>query len=101
MTPKQLMTWWNVTFPLDKWYREKYNLRFNSEEHRSVNPIDIYLEWVEDELHKELLEKAVQKREEQEQWDKGIVVKQRKIDKKKEEELFEKLKVSLRKIKVG
>jgi hypothetical protein len=52
---------WSYTFPLDKVYREKHNIPFNSELHRSLNPVDMMIELgqdlairhaIEGELHK-------------------------------------------------
>lgn len=46
---------WNISLPIDKWYRNKYNLRFNSEEHRSLSFEDILFEFREDIiLHKKV-----------------------------------------------
>ena len=45
---KEMMIKWNNRFPLDHWYRKKYNIAFNSPEHREVNQIDIYWEWLEE-----------------------------------------------------
>jgi hypothetical protein len=41
---------WNVTYPIDRWWREKHKIAFNSPEHRVVSFLDIYVEWREDQL---------------------------------------------------
>jgi hypothetical protein len=42
---------WNATYPIDRWWREKHNIAFNSPEHRVVSFLDIYIEWQEDQLY--------------------------------------------------
>lgn len=42
---------WNVKFPLDRWYRVKYGIRFNSKEHREVSFLDILFEYNEKQLY--------------------------------------------------
>lgn len=57
---------WNNKFPLDRWYRKKYNLRFNSSQHRGTNLVDIYFEFIEDRLYKEAETKtSVEKQKEE------------------------------------
>lgn len=34
-------------FPLDYWWRKKYNVAFGSPKHRAINFIDVYLEYCE------------------------------------------------------
>ena len=42
---------WNIQFPIDRWYREKYKLRFGSDEHRRVKILDISFEYLEDQAY--------------------------------------------------
>lgn len=42
--------WWNLTYPVDLWWRRKYKVPFNSDIHRSMSMMDIYFEFVEDHL---------------------------------------------------
>ena len=44
---------WNILYPLDKWYRNKYDIRFNSEEHLSIDIMDIRMEYEEEFLYRE------------------------------------------------
>lgn len=53
ITNKQFVLEWNNTFPLDYWWRKKYNIPFNSKKHREVSYIDIYYEWLEEHLYEE------------------------------------------------
>lgn len=41
---------WNVKFPLDRWYREKYRIPFMSKQHRESSFCNIRFEWEEDKL---------------------------------------------------
>jgi hypothetical protein len=59
---KSFIYWWNSTYPIDRWWREKYKVSFNSEAHRAMNFIDMKLEFEEDLMYAELRK---EKREEQ------------------------------------
>ena len=39
---------WSYMFPIDKIYREKHKIPFNSDQHRSLSPIDMMLELAQD-----------------------------------------------------
>lgn len=45
---------WNTKFPIDRWWREKHSVAFNSAPHREVSVIDMRIEWEEDELYSKL-----------------------------------------------
>lgn len=38
---------WNKKIPIDKWYRRKYNIPFNSDLHKNVSFIDMYFDFYE------------------------------------------------------
>ena len=42
---------WNINYPIDRYYRKKYNLRFNSPDHRVSNFIDMAFEYFEDKIY--------------------------------------------------
>jgi hypothetical protein len=44
---------WSTRFPIDRWFRRKYNIPFNSPAHRESNFIDQLLEWEEEQLFEE------------------------------------------------
>lgn len=48
---------WNNLYPLDRWWRKKYGVSFNSKQHREVSYIDIYYEWLEDHMFEEFVNK--------------------------------------------
>jgi len=47
---REFAIWWNNTFVLDFWYRQKYKIPFGSKKHRKVEPFDIMMEWEEEQL---------------------------------------------------
>ena len=40
---------WNL-FPLDYWWRKKYNIPFGSKKHREMSFIDMAIEWKEEKI---------------------------------------------------
>lgn len=56
MNFKDFIIYWNQIFPIDYWYRKKYGIRFNSEEHRRTNILDVYLEFIENNFFEEVKE---------------------------------------------
>ena len=46
---------WNNNYPIDRWYRQKYNIAFGSPEHRVLSFIDMYIEWKEEQIFNEFL----------------------------------------------
>ena len=48
---------WTIDFPIDRWWRKKHGVIFNSSIHREVSFIDMFVEFLEDELYKESMEK--------------------------------------------
>jgi hypothetical protein len=47
---RQQLVEWNLLFRYDRQYRKKYNIAFNSPQHRETNQIDIYLEFLEEKM---------------------------------------------------
>lgn len=45
---------WNKAWPIDYWWRKKYNIPFGSEEHRKANFIQMYYEYYEEKLLKKI-----------------------------------------------
>lgn len=83
-------------FPLDRWWRQKHQIAFNSLKHREVSYIDIVLEYIEDSMFKQFNDEYRLQQEKQELFKKGIVIQQSKEEQAKEEDdLFEKLKINI------
>lgn len=47
---------WNKNFPFDYFWRKKYNIAFNSPQHREMNLIDIKIDILEEKIIKEAVE---------------------------------------------
>lgn len=45
---------WNVRYPVDVWWRNKYKIPFGSKLHREANFIDMIIEWEEDKMFNEI-----------------------------------------------
>ena len=48
---EQFVYEWNIENPIDRYYRKKYNIKFNSPEHRVCSFIDMAFEFYEDYIH--------------------------------------------------
>ena len=44
---------WNVLFPIDKWWRVRHHVAFNSEQHSRICMLDQIIEYVEEQIYKE------------------------------------------------
>ncbi|QIG64891.1 hypothetical protein SJC03_217 [Bacteroides phage SJC03] len=44
---KEFVLKWNYSFPIDRWYRDKYKIPFNSTAHKNLSFIDMYFEYLE------------------------------------------------------
>ena len=63
---KELVENWNKAIPIDRWYRKKYNIPFNSPTNRQISLIDIFFEFLEF-----VVTQPKRKKEEQEPYIKG------------------------------
>ena len=54
---KDFITSWNNSYPIDLWWRKKYNVSFNSEQHRKLNLIDAFIEYQEEKVISEYMKK--------------------------------------------
>lgn len=83
---------WNNRYPLDREYRKKYNIGFGSPQHREVNQVDIYLDWLEDQLNKEYLELAKDEIRKEKEYEKGTWLSDAPVSNEKEDDLFDQIK---------
>lgn len=51
---KKFIIKWNTNFPIDRWWREKHKVSFNSPVHREVSFLSQYIEYLEDKMYLEL-----------------------------------------------
>lgn len=55
---------WNLRYPIDRWWREKHNVSFNSEVHRVSSFIDQLIEFEEDKMFRKLIKEELEKGQE-------------------------------------
>jgi hypothetical protein len=95
MTAKQLLVWWNNSYPYDRLYREKYNIAFNSPQHRALRQIDVRLSFFEDDVFKQAAEKRKIEKEKEKRYSEGVWLERFGLDdpqaSEKEDELFDKM----------
>jgi len=95
---EDFILWWNITFPFDYLWRKKYNIAFNSPQHRTARFLDMKLEYEEEKIIKELIDKREQRREDLEEYNlTGKYLKERVYDEMSEEEAkdwFEKIDIA-------
>ena len=48
---------WNISYPIDYWWRKKHKVPFGSEKHRQHNFVDMKLEYLEDLMYRDLRKK--------------------------------------------
>lgn len=48
---------WNIDFPIDRLWRKKHGVTFNSSIHREISFIDMFIELMEDSLYEEVVSK--------------------------------------------
>ena len=56
-TPEEFRSFvykWNTLLPIDKWYRSKYKLKFNSKEHREISFLSMLFEFEEEKAYREI-----------------------------------------------
>lgn len=90
---RALMIRWNNDHPLDKGFRDKYKIAFNSSQHRESNQFDILLEYIENSLMQEYEIKIEKEEKNKKLFDKGIWLNEN-VTEEQSEDLFEKLDIS-------
>ena len=84
---------WNNLFPLDRLYRQRNNILYNSAAHREVCQIDIYLDWLEAELFKEYEADFIESEKRVDLYKKGIWLQERE-DKDMSDEDFDNIVIN-------
>ena len=69
---KQFVSIWNQICPIDRWWRKKYNIPFNSPAHRALSFIDMYYEYCEYKFYSKL---SKQNKQEGDRFENDIYVK--------------------------
>lgn len=84
---------WNNSFPLDRWFREKYNIPFNSKKHQKASQADILIEYIEELMHDEYDDKYKQKIENDKLLEKGEWIKEARVSEEDLDEAFDKIDI--------
>lgn len=71
---------WNNKYPLDRWFREKYKLRFNSQEHRGTNLVDVYFQFVEERIFEDIRKESREKAEKEKRYQEEGWLRPRKVE---------------------
>ena len=48
MTSKEFFFYWSNKYPLDVWFRKKFEIRFGSKEHLGTTLEEMYFEWLQE-----------------------------------------------------
>lgn len=67
---KDFIKEWNRRIPIDKWFRDRYKIPFNSKSHRELSFIDMYIEYIEF-IHFDYLVKKKEKQKEEYTYQRG------------------------------
>ena len=84
---------WSNDHPLDRGFREKYNIPFNSPQHREINQFDILLEYIENVLMQEYEERVESDVKNRELYNKGIWLNEN-VTEEENESFFDNLDIS-------
>lgn len=94
MNLKDLVIKWNNSWRYDYWWRQKYKIAFNSEEHRASSQIDIAFEYFENHLSNEAVEKYKQEEDKRKVFEEtGQWIRESETNKQKVKDAFDKLDV--------
>lgn len=90
---KAFLLHWNYQFPVDKWWRKKYNIPLFSEQHLQISQLDIALEYLEDKLYEELVEKIDIDKKKEKDYKRGELLNEQisSITEEEEEDLFDRI----------
>ena len=84
---------WNVRFPYDRLWRNKYKIPFRSKEHLEANQIDIYIDIVEDLLVRKIQQQHIEALKNKEDYEKtGVMLREDKMTQEEEDKIFKNLK---------
>lgn len=84
---------WNNNFPIDRWWRQKHQVAFNSSVHRESCFIDMYFEFLEDKLWERVTR---EQEDEGEQYipGKGNFLKKKSYSQEEIDDIFDKIDVN-------
>ena len=71
---------WNNKFPLDRWWRHKYNIPFGSKTHLEISQLDIYFEYLEEKVFEEYQENLEREEIRKSNYESGIWIKDSRLE---------------------
>lgn len=94
--PEDWVLKWNYLFPVDRWWRKKYNIPLFSEEHLSQSQVSIALEYLEDKFFNSLEEKVRVNKEKEKAYKRGELVSSLEdtLTDEEKDDLFNKIDIS-------
>lgn len=87
---KDFIKEWNRRIPIDKWFRDRYKIPFNSKSHRELSFIDMYTEYIEF-IYFDYLVKKKEKQKEEYTYQKGKGNFMKSLNDKDWDDIFENL----------
>ena len=93
MSLRNFIIRWNNDHPLDKRYREKYNIAFNSPQHRAISQLDILLEFIEEQAFKQFEQNYHKKVEKDNQYKQGIWLEEKHLTNEESTDLFDSIDI--------
>ena len=90
MTLVELARQWNNTWLYDYWWRAKYNVAFNSEQHRATDPLSIKFEYIENCLANQQAEQSEANDKRKKALKEGRWIEEN-IDQEKQDKLWDKI----------
>jgi hypothetical protein len=83
---------WNNTFPCDRYYRKKYNIPYNSIQHREISQIDVFFDVYEDKIFKQHSKKVAEAKEIEKEYSRGNLLNSKSIN-EIDKDIFDNLKI--------
>lgn len=90
---RTLIVRWNNENPLDKKFREKYKIAFNSPQHREINQLDILIEYIEDQVFSEYRQIIENQDIKDKQYKEGRWLEEKQLTSQESQDLFDKIDV--------
>lgn len=85
---------WNYKFPMDRWWRQKYNIALFSEEHLNANQLFIALEYNESIIFEEFIKLGEDQSRKEKDYKAGLLISPNILDSTQENNLFDNLDIS-------
>lgn len=82
---------WNNNYPLDKWWRDKHKIPFQSEQHLNANQIDIFFEFFEAKIYDDHKEDILERERKRLLYEKGEWISKNKNDENVTDDEFDQI----------